>query len=81
MISNSLKYYSDARRYYASAVKFTDDEYLKIILKVNIATAYKDEKKYTQSIKVYDSILPIAEKLNQQTTYTKILSNLSNVKW
>lgn len=80
IISNNLKYYSEARNYYRSAIKFTKDEYLTTILNLNIANSYKEEKNYIPAIKVYDSILPRAEKLNKMF-YTRVLSNLSNVKW
>lgn len=80
MISNDLKKYHESRNYYKSALKYSEDEDSKITIIKNIANIYKEEKKYPQAIKAYDSILPLAKKINEKV-YARLLSNLSNVKW
>lgn len=80
MISNNLKQYTEAKDYYSSAIKFAESEISKIILSANIANIYKEERNYTQSIKIYDSILPKVEK-KDSLRFARILSNLSYIKW
>lgn len=80
MISNNLKKYHEAKDYYNYALKYSEDEISKITIIKNLATIYKEEKKYFQAIKAYDSILPIAKRTNEKV-YARLLSNLSNVTW
>lgn len=80
MISNNLKQYPEAKEYYSSAIKYAESEVSKIILSANIANIYKEEKKYTKAIKIYDSILPKAEKTDK-LNFARILSHLSYIKW
>ncbi|MDQ8142243.1 ATP-binding protein [Chryseobacterium sp. CFS15] len=80
MISNNLKRYKEAKDYYLSAVKYAEDENVKISILANIANIYKEEKKYPQAIKIFDSILPKAEKI-EGIGFPRILSNLAYTKW
>ncbi|MDG4655170.1 ATP-binding protein, partial [Chryseobacterium arthrosphaerae] len=80
MINNNLKKYHEAKDYYNSALKYSEDEISQITIIKNLATIYKEEKKYSQAIKAYDSILPIAKRINEKV-YARLLSNLSNVTW
>lgn len=80
MISNNLKKYDESKNYYKSALKYSELETEKLTIIKNIANAYKEEKKYPEAIKIYDSIIPIAKKLDEKL-YARLLSNLSNVKW
>ncbi|WP_294285363.1 ATP-binding protein [uncultured Chryseobacterium sp.] len=79
-IHNNLKKYNEAIDYYNSAEKYATDEDSKIIFIANIAKIYKEEKKYVQAIKIYDSILPKVKNSNA-FAYARILSNLANIKW
>lgn len=80
MISNNLKRYEESKDYYLSAVKYAEDESTKISILANIANIYKEEKKYPQAIKIFDSILPKAEKI-EGIGFPRILSNLAYTKW
>jgi len=80
MISNNLKKYDESKNYYKSALNYSEGEKEKLTIIKNIANAYKEEKKYPEAIKIYDSIIPIAKKLDEKL-YGRLLSNLSNVKW
>lgn len=80
MVSNNLKKYDESKNYYKSALKYSELETEKLTIIKNIANAYKEEKKYPEAIKIYDSIIPIAKKLDEKL-YARLLSNLSNVKW
>ncbi|WP_315053194.1 ATP-binding protein [Chryseobacterium indoltheticum] len=80
MISNNLKRYEESKDYYLSAVKYAEDESTKISVLANIANIYKEEKKYPQAIKIFDSILPKAEKI-EGIGFPRILSNLAYTKW
>lgn len=80
MISNNLKRYEESKDYYLSAVKYAEDESTKISILANIANIYKEEKRYPQAIKIFDSILPKAEKI-EGIGFPRILSNLAYTKW
>lgn len=79
-ISNNLKKYNEAKEYYKYAMKYAETEDVKIIFIANIAKIYKEEKKYSQAIKIYDSIAPILKK-KDTFSYARVLSNLSYIKW
>lgn len=80
IISNNLKNYDEAIDYYNSAIKYAENEKIKIFLLANISNIYKEEKKYSQAIKLYDSILPKAEKIDR-LMFARALSNSSYTKW
>jgi tetratricopeptide (TPR) repeat protein len=80
MISNNLKKYDEAKTYYNFALKYAENEEIKIFLLANIANIYKEEKKYSKATKLYDSILPRAEKTNT-LMFARALSNSSYTKW
>ncbi|WP_411811712.1 ATP-binding protein [Chryseobacterium scophthalmum] len=80
MISNNLKRYKEAKDYYQSAVKYAEDENVKISILANIANIYKEEKNYPQAIKIFDSILPKAKNI-KGIGFPRILSNLAYTKW
>ncbi len=80
MISNNLKEYDEAKDYYNSALKYAENEEIKIFLLANIANIYKEEKKYSKATKLYDSILPQAKK-NNNLMFARALSNSSYTRW
>jgi len=80
MISNNLKKFDEAKDYYNSAIKYAENEQIKIFLLANISNIYKEEQKYSQAIKMYESILPKAEKTDS-LMFARALSNLSYTKW
>lgn len=80
MIANNLRNYREARDFYNSAIEYSESEASKMILFANIANIYKEEKKYTQAIKVYNSIITKVEKVDS-LMFSRILSNLSYIKW
>ncbi|WP_445432076.1 ATP-binding protein [Chryseobacterium indoltheticum] len=80
MISNNLKRYEESKDYYLSAVKYAEDENVKISILANIANIYKEEKNYPQAIKIFDSILPKAKNI-KGIGFPRILSNLAYTKW
>lgn len=80
MIANNLRNYREARDFYNSAIQYSESEASKMILYANIANIYKEEKKYPQAIKVYSSIITKVEKVDS-LMFSRILSNLSYIKW
>ncbi|WP_294238981.1 ATP-binding protein [uncultured Chryseobacterium sp.] len=80
MISNNLRQYKKARDYYNDGIKYAESETDKIILAANIANIFKEEKKYSQAINIYESIISKAQQIDT-LLFARILSNLSYTKW
>ncbi|WP_300687824.1 tetratricopeptide repeat-containing sensor histidine kinase [Chryseobacterium sp.] len=77
--SNNVKDFPNAIKYYDLAVKYADSIDNKLTYLKNKANTYKDEKKYSEAIKIYESILPQIKNTNKKL-YARLLSNLENVK-
>ena len=76
--SFNLKQYAKAIEFYNKSLKFITDSAYALIIKNNIANAYRKEHKFGEAIKIYQSILKQEKK---PVNHARILSNYAYTKW
>jgi len=76
--SSNLKQYSKAVEFYKKSLEFTADSSYMLIVKNNIANAYRKNKDFSIALAIYKTIL-IQEK--NPVNYARILSNYAYTKW
>lgn len=73
------KLYNEALVNYNKAIKLTTNKNYKITCKSNIANIYKEQKNYTKSITILESILK--DSITNSITKARIIDNLAHIKW
>ncbi|SNR15990.1 tetratricopeptide repeat-containing sensor histidine kinase [Tenacibaculum jejuense] len=71
--------YNEAIDYYKKAIKFSNKKKNIIEYKNNIAVAYKFQKKYTKSIKIYEELLK--DTIGIPSIKARIIDNLGYTRW
>ncbi|MEJ5050769.1 ATP-binding protein [Chryseobacterium culicis] len=78
--SDNLRDYKNAIKFSKLALKFAVDESSKLIALNNLSRIYKENKQYTQAIKIYKNIISRSKTQNNQI-YPTALTNLTTSKW
>ncbi|KEQ31782.1 histidine kinase [Pedobacter antarcticus 4BY] len=76
--SFNLKNYTQAIEFYQKSLLFTKDTAAILVIKNNIANAYRKKKQYQKSIDIYQDIL--RQPINKQE-FARTLSNFAFTKW
>ncbi|QCX52345.1 tetratricopeptide repeat-containing sensor histidine kinase [Elizabethkingia sp. JS20170427COW] len=76
---NNLKNYNRAEKYYKIAFSFVKDDLDKIMLENNLANCFFNQKKYLQSVKLFQQILN--RQHQRDDVYYKISNNLAKSSW
>ncbi|WP_407494923.1 tetratricopeptide repeat-containing sensor histidine kinase [Elizabethkingia anophelis] len=80
IVGNRLKDYNTTLEFYDLAIKYSDNKLDSLIYLKNKGNSFKENKNYSQAIKLYQDILPDVKK-NNNIIYARLLSNFANVKW
>lgn len=77
--SSSLKNYIQAIDFYKQSLAYNQDSARVLVIKNNIANAYREQKEYKKALLIYENILN--RKFNNKKDYARTLTNISVAKW
>ncbi|SDM76652.1 Tetratricopeptide repeat-containing protein [Pedobacter steynii] len=77
--SSNLKNYIQAIDFYKQSLAYNQDSARVLVIKNNIANAYREQKEYKKALTIYENILN--QKINNKRDYARTLTNLSVAKW
>jgi tetratricopeptide (TPR) repeat protein len=77
--SSNLKNYAQAIDFYKQSFAYAQDSARVLVIKNNIANAYRDQKEYKKALLIYENILK--QKIDNKGFYAKVLTNISVAKW
>lgn len=77
--ASNLKEYELAIKFYTQALKYTTDSTDNLVVKNNIALAYRNQKKYKTSLTIFGKIL--AKEVSDLKILAKLTSNYNYTKW
>ena len=80
-VTQNLKDYEKAEFFFKEAVKFTNDSSSLFIYNNNIANNYRYQRRYDNSIKIYNSLLNTENEQISSKTFSRILDNLAFTKF
>jgi tetratricopeptide (TPR) repeat protein len=75
----NLNHYDAAIEYDNQALKFAQEEQLKLVVLNNKAVALQKKQQYAAAIRIYDSILTVTQPHTKE--YARVLSNLAKTRW
>lgn len=76
--SYNLKEYDKAIEFYQKTLSFTADSAAVLVVKNNIANAYRKQKKYAASLAIYQEIL---KRESSPRNLARVISNFAFTKW
>lgn len=79
LASFNLKNYPQAIDFYKQSLTYAHDSARVLVLKNNIANAYREQKEYKKALLIYEGILN--QKIDNKREYARTLTNISVAKW
>ncbi|WP_233603193.1 tetratricopeptide repeat-containing sensor histidine kinase [Pedobacter sp. KBW06] len=79
LASSNLKNYAQAIDFYKQSLAYAQDSASVLVIRNNIAKAYRDQKEYKKALVIYENILN--KKIDNKRDYARALTNLSMTKW
>lgn len=77
----NIKHYNEALIWYYKALHISSDNAQKITIKNNIGDTYGKLKKYSQGIRIYQSLLKDNKLQQRDIDYSRILDNYNYIRW
>jgi len=77
--SYNLKNYQTALTYFENALKFSEDDFFRLIILNNKALVYQKAGKYNLALNIYELLL--LKKSKNTSEYARVLSNIAKTQW
>lgn len=77
--SFNLKNYEKAIDFYKQSLAYNQDSARVLVIKNNIANAYREQKEYKKALLIYEDILN--RKIDNKRDYARTLTNISVARW
>ncbi|RBQ05816.1 tetratricopeptide repeat-containing sensor histidine kinase [Pedobacter miscanthi] len=75
----NLKNYQQALTYFENALKFSEDDFFRLIILNNKALVYQKAGKYNLALNIYEQLL--LKKSKNTSEYARVLSNIAKTQW
>jgi len=80
-VAHHLKKYQEADQFYIQSIKLANKEKSRIIYIGNLAINLSDQKRYSEALTYFETIINNKSTTNDSTLFPRVLTNMSLTKW